>query len=844
MIKSSDQIVLERRLRPIYDAIDIGNNKKAIQEADKILKKHPLTFAAKVLKALALIRCDRVSEAWLIINEVEATVDNNFDESTLQALCHCFKEAYTPDRITKLYEGICNRFPKNEQYLTHLFMSYVRVRNYKMQQKTALSLYKEFQRNPYYFWNVMSIVMQAITGEGDASQSMLFALAQKMVEKMINTNSIQSEAVNPVARRFTYQSPQILAQRILNFLELAGKYSLVIDRCISELKNSQAVDDWLLWKLMIQSAFAIMDKEYCDVEMQNILINKIAICVSSSIDAVTLNVKATNLRGPYLARLMLISDPFDYLIEYIKIFHSKPCCFFDIKLYFCLLDRKEIERFITAIKNFINSTGIDENSLHWVAICCYRCQYALGLFNDLSPPEKRKIISEIILSVKECRDAFTVAAYANIAAHLLWNIAVKDGDSVSLYEIVMLIEWISNNHTLDSSLRIILCRVYAKLGAIEPVRNQIFSLDIKYVQRDTLGYLLFGLFELYGFFKTGNCFCTELSAHFDQGEKEVIEKSWDTCESWVVLFLKTFMPILVRIITWSDTFTISECLTTAYKNGTFSQIPYLVEFLLHVSKSIHATASDIRSRHLSACFAMEKIEHVVDTLFGDDDVIDFDGLYDNRDLGIIPSLEIGIFERLIQEAREYSFIEQKDSLKLQHLLLRTIASVWRQRQSLKQVKNYLEDLLKHYAYCKQHYQKLHHSLEILQAPPSTFLYQYVHGQYVDLLVFLIKSIVSILEFYGDSGKSESKEDIPKTLVDLRSSLVERLEFIYESLINAMKLLDEENFVPVVNSDYDQDITQVLSVVKSKVDFNFLSSYKSSLIEMQTVARCLITPSWL
>lgn len=73
----------------------------------------------------------------------------------------CFlQEAYTPDRITKLYEGICNRFPKNEQYLTHLFMSYVRVRNYKMQQKTALSLYKEFQRNPYYFWNVMSIVMQ------------------------------------------------------------------------------------------------------------------------------------------------------------------------------------------------------------------------------------------------------------------------------------------------------------------------------------------------------------------------------------------------------------------------------------------------------------------------------------------------------------------------------------------------------------------------------------------------------------------------------------------------------------------------------------------------------------
>uniref|UniRef100_A0A914R9H8 N-terminal acetyltransferase B complex subunit NAA25 homolog n=1 Tax=Parascaris equorum TaxID=6256 RepID=A0A914R9H8_PAREQ len=129
------------------DAIDGGNNKKAIQEAEK------------VLKALALIRSDKHTEAWPLIEEVES-LKEDIDENTLQAMCHCFKEAYTPERISTLYERVCARFPKNEQYLTHLFMSYVRVRNYKLQQKTALSLFKEFQRNPYYFWNVMSIVMQ------------------------------------------------------------------------------------------------------------------------------------------------------------------------------------------------------------------------------------------------------------------------------------------------------------------------------------------------------------------------------------------------------------------------------------------------------------------------------------------------------------------------------------------------------------------------------------------------------------------------------------------------------------------------------------------------------------
>lgn len=45
----------------------------------------------QALKALALIRAERVSEAEPFINEVEKSDKNGFDENTLQALCHCFK---------------------------------------------------------------------------------------------------------------------------------------------------------------------------------------------------------------------------------------------------------------------------------------------------------------------------------------------------------------------------------------------------------------------------------------------------------------------------------------------------------------------------------------------------------------------------------------------------------------------------------------------------------------------------------------------------------------------------------------------------------------------------------
>ena len=39
-------------------------------------------------------------------------------------------------------------------------MGYVRIGDYRKQQQTAMALYKVKPKNPYYFWAVMSILMQ------------------------------------------------------------------------------------------------------------------------------------------------------------------------------------------------------------------------------------------------------------------------------------------------------------------------------------------------------------------------------------------------------------------------------------------------------------------------------------------------------------------------------------------------------------------------------------------------------------------------------------------------------------------------------------------------------------
>lgn len=63
--------------------------------------------------------------------------------------------------IAELYEHAVEKYPSNEEYLTHLFMAYVRIGNYKKQQQVAVKLHKlKPDNNPYYYWSVMSLILQ------------------------------------------------------------------------------------------------------------------------------------------------------------------------------------------------------------------------------------------------------------------------------------------------------------------------------------------------------------------------------------------------------------------------------------------------------------------------------------------------------------------------------------------------------------------------------------------------------------------------------------------------------------------------------------------------------------
>lgn len=78
------------RLLYFLDWLDTGHNKKALQEADKVLRKTPTLQCARALKALALLRLGKDADSLTILDAL--AVEKPCDESTLQAMTICYRE--------------------------------------------------------------------------------------------------------------------------------------------------------------------------------------------------------------------------------------------------------------------------------------------------------------------------------------------------------------------------------------------------------------------------------------------------------------------------------------------------------------------------------------------------------------------------------------------------------------------------------------------------------------------------------------------------------------------------------------------------------------------------------
>ncbi|GLJ38445.1 hypothetical protein SUGI_0782890 [Cryptomeria japonica] len=242
--------IAERRVRPLWDAIDTRQYKNALKLANTLLAKHPDSPYILALKALVLERMGKLEESLpLCLNAKDAGPVDDLTLSTLQIV---FQRLDCLDLATSCYEHACAKLPNNLDLMMGLFNCYVREYSYVKQQQTAMKMYKLVGEERFLLWAVCSIQLQVSCGNGGEK---LLSLAEALLKKRIESHGLL----------------ELEALRVyISVLEQLGKFEVALDVLAGKLGDLFKIEND---KLRIQGKLLICGHEYAAAEkiLRNIL---------------------------------------------------------------------------------------------------------------------------------------------------------------------------------------------------------------------------------------------------------------------------------------------------------------------------------------------------------------------------------------------------------------------------------------------------------------------------------------------------------------------------------------------------------------------------------------------
>lgn len=664
MASHVDNTVVERRLRPIYDSLDNGNNKKALQEAEKVLKKRPGNQCARVLKALALFRLGKESECQAIMDKVHSEVPCK--DSTLQAMSICYIEMNQFEKICDIYKAALAVDPNNEEFLIHLFMAYVRLRDYIQQKQTAFALYKLKPRNPYLCWAIMSLIMQGTYEiNNDLAKDVILPLAEKMVLKFIEQEELLTEQgveLYLMILRLQNKKEEML-KVFLGPLGVNLPYAGEKASVLLELgKYQEAAYEYKF--LIIESVG--MWKYYPNYIDAALTFQQPTECLNFFEELCKMGKKT---RAPYLAKLELLKKTMnrkdytfklvDFMLEYFQEMCDKKCVVEDLRSYLTLLTPAEKEELINRITEIVGVTpdgypNTAEQMQQHIHLEQLRrlCGYHHPPLADLN--ERERLVKRLYDLYKKGNELFSFAdrlptdfcladSYILLVGHLLHQLWCETNEASYLYRAMNFLQNGLLSSPANFHIKLILQRIYLEAGLIVPAYHVFASLDIKHIQLDSLGFLSFSLLAPFG---------------------ELVQAS---------LALDTSIKFYTT--NYKDS---ADHLTSAYKYGNFTKIPEFVDLREHLENSIQFTTITIDKMllELSCCDSSKSLFSFLANMHikPSEDRIKWNQLQDNRDLKVIrgwePVDESG--QDPTKESETFECILKL--LQARHLILRILAA--------------------------------------------------------------------------------------------------------------------------------------------------------------------------
>ncbi|EJD43211.1 hypothetical protein AURDEDRAFT_114786 [Auricularia subglabra TFB-10046 SS5] len=153
----------ERQVRAVYESIETGAHKNAVQQATKLLKRQPNNVLYKALKCFALTRTNRLeehAEADVLADQVLAARPS--DPATLGLMQHTLNALNKPIETIGMFEEAYKQHPQDEELGAQAFMANIKLGNWKPAQLLATRMQKVFGQSRMLWWAVMCAVLQSI----------------------------------------------------------------------------------------------------------------------------------------------------------------------------------------------------------------------------------------------------------------------------------------------------------------------------------------------------------------------------------------------------------------------------------------------------------------------------------------------------------------------------------------------------------------------------------------------------------------------------------------------------------------------------------------------------------
>ncbi|KAJ3875923.1 actin cytoskeleton organization protein [Lentinula edodes] len=523
-------VALDRQIRPIYDALDTGSHKSAITECNKVLKKHPKNALVKALKALALVRYQKVEEALVLCDEVLESKPT--DDSTLNAMMHVLRGLGRHKDMITMYDAAYKKQPTNEELGAQTFFANVRASNWKSAQQVASKMYKQFQEDRYLYWNVMSNVLQANDNNTPVEmRTLLYKLALRLITSAPTPSSVHSDRFYlhlTVLRELSeYDEAMTLletpAGRNICETNLACneiRRDLMRSRGALEEEGKRAEQrilekgdrNWLEFLSVIDGTFASLPeskgdahagpsedaKEQCSSKISNTL------ALFTNISVQDGRKDRSGLLGllelEHRARRHGVSTDSVRLLHllkrYFETFGDKACCFEDLKPYLGLEgnDLAAWTEVLQACPSSLSTVEAVQRTINSHKLSRYNLS-ASELTVDAETSRAALYISQYLEGLPLGRNLPTtelqyVDDLAILAGSVFVNLWKMGGDIKYLYKAVVLLEFALSKSEQAFQIRLMLIRIYRLLGAPSVALEHYRLLRIKQVQNDTLSHFI------------------------------------------------------------------------------------------------------------------------------------------------------------------------------------------------------------------------------------------------------------------------------------------------------------------------------------------------------------------